>query len=116
MQFITLLNLFLTSTLVSSLPITQGDAPIVLSDISTLCDCVSTLTSDVESYIGSDYQNEALVEAFENLKSEIETATSDTIASPLFTSDESERIVVAIQNLTSPVINLIVDIKSQVSF
>jgi len=113
MRFVTIINLFVASTLVSSLPVTQRDAPAVLSDISTLSNCVSTLTADVGSYIGSEYQNSALVTAFENLKSEIETATSDTTASPLFTSDESQSIVDAVQNMTSPVITLLIDIKAK---
>jgi len=113
MQFVTIINLFLASTLVSSLPITQRDAPTVLSDISMLSSCVSTLTANVGSYIGSEYQNSAMVTAFENLKSKIEIATSDTNASPLFTSDESQSIADAVQNLTSPVITLLIEIKAK---
>jgi hypothetical protein len=107
------MKLYLAIPLVSSLSIALHDASAVLSDISAISNSIIALTGAFNSCNGS-YRNPIIIAAFWNLKSEIETTISNTKASPLFINSKSTSVAEAFQDLTPPVINIFIRIKSRV--
>jgi hypothetical protein len=115
MQPIILLTLLFASAFVSALPTTKRDAVAVLAAISQISSDVSDLNTAVSNYTGADGDNEPLLIGFENLKSHIECATSDIASSGTFSSDDSSTISNTLQDLTPHIINVLVDLMSQVN-
>jgi hypothetical protein len=115
MKLTSILNILLSTSLVSSIPLVKRDTPQILTDISAIGGEVSSLTNDVTSYNGSSSQTERLLQHFEDLKNSISTTTSDVEAGGTFGQNDSTSISSAVTDVTSPVITLLVDLMSKVT-
>jgi hypothetical protein len=115
MQLTNILNILLSTSLVSSIPLVKRDTPQILTDISTIGSEVSALTNDVTSYNGSSSQTEPLLQHFEDLKNSISTTTSDIEAAGTLSQDDSTSISSAVTDVTSPVITLLVGLMNKVT-
>jgi hypothetical protein len=115
MQLTSILNILLSTSLVSSVPLVRRDTPQILTDISAIGSEVSTLNNDVTSYNGPSSQTEPLLQHFEDLKNSISTTISDVEAAGIFSQDDSTSISSAVTDITSPVITLLVDLMNKVT-
>jgi phosphate uptake regulator len=115
MQLTSILNIVLSTSLASSVPLIKRHTPQILTDISMIGSEASTLTNDVTSYNRSSSQTEPLLQHFEDLKNSISTTTSDVEAAGTFTEDNSTSISSAVTDVTSSVITLLVDLMNKVT-
>ena len=109
-----MLQPLLFTSLASSLPLVPRDTSKILLDISTIGSDVTSLTTDVSSFNGSSYQTAPLLQGFEDLKFDITTTTSDVEAAGSFDENDSSSISSAVSDITSSVINLLVDLMGKV--
>lgn len=80
-------------------PISRRDAATVLTDLKTIYTDVSTLNTDVTAWTGDLLAALGILTDYNNVKSALDTAITDTVAASTFSTADSASITSEVSNL-----------------
>jgi hypothetical protein len=116
MQFINpLLSLLISSTLVSSVPITKRDTTKVLLDLTTITNNTILLSSDLVSFLNNSTSIKPFHRHFADLRRHIEDTTTDITAAGSYNSSDSQTIASQAGDFTQAALNLLIALMNNVT-
>ncbi|RAK97630.1 cell wall mannoprotein 1 family protein [Aspergillus ibericus CBS 121593] len=99
-----LLATLLAVSVATASPITKRDASTVLSDLKTILSDVETLESVVSTWDGSLLTALTILTDYNNLKSALDTAITDTAATSALSDSDSSSITSEVQTLGTTIV------------